>query len=100
MAVVGGVVVAVRTGNEAGRAVGLGEVRERPHRVADGRDVRLRDREELVVGVDRLRDLAGRIVIELSDEMRHPGSSTCSTIGRTFGCTGTRSQTRPSASRL
>ena len=42
----------------------------------------------------------GRIVIELNDEMRQPGSSTPSTSGSTLACTGTRSQTRPSASRL
>ena len=59
-AVVGGVVVPVGAGDDPRRAVGLGEVGERPHRVADGRDVRLRDRQELVVGVDRLRDLAGQ----------------------------------------
>ena len=42
----------------------------------------------------------GRILIELNDEMRQPGSSTRSTIGRTLGCTGTFCHTSPSASRL
>ena len=50
----------MRAGDDARRAVRLGEVGERPHRVADGRDVRLRQRDELVVGVDRLRRLAGQ----------------------------------------
>ena len=59
-AVVGGVVGEVRAGHEPGRAVRLGEVGERPHRVAHGRRVRLRDRDQLVVGVDRLRGLAGQ----------------------------------------
>ena len=45
----------VRAGDDPGGAVRLGEVGERPHRVADRRRVRLRERDELVVGVDRLR---------------------------------------------
>ena len=49
----------VRAGDDPGGAVGLGEVGERPHRVAHRRRVRLGDRHELVVGVDRLRGLAG-----------------------------------------
>ena len=57
-AVVGGVVGEVRAGDDPRRAVLLGEVGERPHRVADGRHVRLVERDELVVGVDRLRGLA------------------------------------------
>ena len=61
-AVVGAVVGEVRARDEPRRAVGLGEVGERPHRVAHGRRVRLRQRDELVVGVDRLRDLAGEDV--------------------------------------
>src|SRR5207237_1148299 len=48
LAVVGGVVAQVGTGNDARRAVGLGEVGEGPHRVADGGWVRLRDRDELI----------------------------------------------------
>ena len=59
LAVVGGVVGEMRAGDDARRAVRLGEVGERPHRVAHRRRVRLRDRDELVVGVDRLRGLAG-----------------------------------------
>ena len=57
-AVVGRVVEQMRAGDEARRAVGLGEVGERPHRVAHRRRVRLRDRDQLVVGVNRLRGLA------------------------------------------
>ena len=57
-AVVGGRIGEVATGDDAGGAVGLGEVGERPHRVADRRDVRLAERHELVVGVDRLGRLA------------------------------------------
>ena len=75
-AVVGAVVGEVRAGDEAGRAVRLGEVGERPHRVAHGRRVRLRQRDQLVVGVDRLRVSPGRMSIDDSDEMRQPGSST------------------------
>src|SRR5262245_2659424 len=51
------VVAQVRTGDDARRPVGLGEVGERPHGVAHGRDVRLRQREQLIVGMDRLRPL-------------------------------------------
>ena len=42
----------------------------------------------------------GWIRIEDSDEMRQPGSSTPSTIGSTWSCTGTRCQTGANASRL
>ena len=45
-------------GDEPGGAVRLGEVGERPHGVADDRHVRLVQRDELVVGVDRLGALA------------------------------------------
>jgi hypothetical protein len=48
----------VRAGDQARRSVGIGEVRERPHGVADDRHVRLRQRQQLIVGVDRLRALA------------------------------------------
>ena len=41
-----------------------------------------------------------QMAIDESDEMRHPRSSTASTTGRTFGCTGTCSNTRPCTSRL
>ena len=50
-----GLVAQVAARDEAGRPVLLGEVGDRPHGVADDRDVRPGQRDELVVGVDRLR---------------------------------------------
>ena len=41
-----------------------------------------------------------QMAIDDSDEIRQPGSSTPSTTGSTFGCTGMRSKTGPWASRL
>ena len=52
-------VCAVAAGHDARGAVRLGEVGERPHRVADDRAVGLVEGDQLVVGVDRLRRLAG-----------------------------------------
>ena len=49
----------MRAGNDARRAVLVGEVGQRPHRVADDRHVRLGNRDELIVGMDRLRLLVG-----------------------------------------
>ena len=49
----------VRARHEAGGAVGLGEVGEGPHGVADRGHVRLGQGHELVVGVDGLGPLAG-----------------------------------------
>ena len=61
-AVVGAAVGQVRPGNETRGAVRLGEVGQGPHRVAHRRRVRLGNRDELVVGVDRLGGLAGEDV--------------------------------------
>ena len=54
-----GLVAQVAARDEARRPVLLGEVGDRPHRVADDRDVRAGERDQLVVGVDRLRLLVG-----------------------------------------
>ena len=56
---VGRAVRLVAAGNEAGGAVLLGEVGERPHGVADDRAMGLVEGDQLVVGVDGLRRLAG-----------------------------------------
>ena len=52
---VGRLVAQVAARYDAGGAVGLREVRDRPHGVADDRDVGTGEWDELVVGVDRLR---------------------------------------------
>ena len=59
------------------RAVCIREIGQRPHRIAHDGDVRLGERDHHVVGMDRLRGLAG-------DEIRQPGSRTPSTIGKTL----------------
>ena len=56
---VGGLVAQVAPGHEPGGAVVLGEIGDSPHGVADDRDVGPGQRDELVVGVDRLRLLVG-----------------------------------------
>ena len=48
----------MRAGHEARCAIFVGEIAERPHRVADHGDVRLGDRDQLIVGMNRLRLLA------------------------------------------
>ncbi len=83
-----GVVRKVGARNEPRGAVRFAEFRDRPHRVADDRRVGLRQWDQLIVGMDRLGGLVVPIDIDDSDEISSPGSSTCSTIGRTFGCTG------------
>src|SRR5205085_527533 len=50
---------AVTPGHDAGRTVLFGEVVERPHDVDDELRVRTRERIDRVVGVQRLRTLAG-----------------------------------------
>ena len=74
-------------GTTAGGAVGLGEVGERPHRVAHRRHVRLGQRD----AAGRRRGSAGPcspgpIAIDERHDTRHPGSRTPSTTGSTASC--------------
>jgi hypothetical protein len=86
--------------DEAGGPVLLGEVGDGPHGVADDRDVRSGERDQLVVGVDRLACSSGPMAMEESDEIKSAGIEHPSTTGSTFGCTGIFSKVAPWTSRL
>ena len=82
-------------GDEPGGAVGLGEVGERPHGVAHRRRVGLGQRDDLVVGVDRLRRLARSDGDRGERRHQEPGVEDPLEDGQDRGWTGIRSKCGP-----